>query len=126
MFSFFNFWCIEKVIKKRLGNKEGQVVFDNITGAITKVRSEFNNLLNITAQGPGAKVDLPTGVTKDLRKIMGNRVKNYIGNTFEIFENSEAGFFQRYKPTQEDINRVAQIFMRYARKNNNPITHNFS
>ena len=113
---------IEKTIKSKLGNKEGQIVFNNITSAITKVRNEFNNLLNITAQGPGAKADLPAGVTKDLRKIMGNRVKNYIGNTFEIFENAEAGFFQKYKPTKDDINQVVKIFMRYASKNKNPIT----
>ena len=77
---------------------------DTITGnkildILDKTRIEFNNLLEITASGPGAKGDLPPGVTKDLRKIMGNRVKNYIGNTFEIFENAEAGFFQKYKPT---------------------------
>ena len=53
---------------------------------------------------------------------MGNRVKNYIGNTFEIFENAEAGFFQKYKPTKDDINQVVKIFMRYASKNKNPIT----
>ena len=52
---------------------------------------------------------------------MGNRVKNYIGNTFEIFENAEAGFFQKYKPTKDDIT-VVKIFMRYASKNKNPIT----
>ena len=44
---------IEKTIKSKLG-KEGQTVFNNITSA-NKVRNEFNNLLNITAQGPGAK-----------------------------------------------------------------------
>lgn len=53
---------------------------------------------------------------------MGNRVKNYIGNTFEIFENAEAGFFSKYKPTQDAIDRVKQIFIRYAAKNKNPIT----
>ncbi len=53
---------------------------------------------------------------------MGNRVKNYIGNTFEIFENTDAGFFQKYKPTKGAVDRVAKIFMRYAAKNDNPIT----
>ena len=53
---------------------------------------------------------------------MGNKVKNYIGNTFEIFENTDAGFFQKYKPTKGAVDRVfAKIFMRYA-KNDNPIT----
>ena len=58
----------------------------------------------------------------DLRKIMGNRVKNYIGNTFEIFENAEAGFLQKYKPARQDVEAAKKLFMRYAAKNNNPIT----
>ena len=113
---------IIKVVRSRLGAEKGKLVSDNIINALNKTRSEFNNLLDITAQGPGAKADLPAGVTKDLRKIMGNRVKNYIGNTFEIFENSEAGFFSKFKPTQDAVDRVAKIFMRYAAKNDNPIT----
>jgi len=113
---------IKKTVTKRLGAVKGNEISNNILTALTKTRGEFNKLLEITAQGPGAKADLPVGVTKDLRKIMGNRVKNYIGNTFEIFENAEAGFFSRFKPTQEATDRVKKIFMRYAAKNKNPIT----
>jgi len=112
---------VTKTIIKRLG-KEGNVVADSILSTLDKTRKEFNNLLEITASGPGAKVDLPTGVTRDLRKIMGNRVKNYIGNTFEIFEDAEAGFFSKYKPTREAVEQTKKLFMRYAAKNKNPIT----
>jgi len=111
----------EKIIK-RLGKKEGSQVAFEISKALVKTRGEFGNLLNVTAGGPGAKIDLPAGVAVDLRKIMGNRVKNYIGNTFEIFENAEAGFFQKYKPARQDVDRAIQLFMRYAAKNKNPIT----
>src|SRR6056300_1440883 len=107
---------------KRIGTDEGTVAANKILDVLDKTRKEFNDLLEITAAGPGAKVDLPTGVTRDLRQIMGNRVKNYIGNTFEIFENAEAGFFQRYKPTQGAIKNTKELFKRYAAKNNNPIT----
>jgi hypothetical protein len=112
---------VTKTITKRLG-KEGNVVADSILSTLNKTREEFNKLLEITASGPGAKVDLPTGVTRDLRKIMGNRVKNYIGNTFEIFEDAEAGFFSKYKPTKDTVDQTKKLFMRYAAKNNNPIT----
>ena len=111
-----------KSVTNRLGKKEGPVVANNILEILDKTRKEFNDLLEITATGPGAKVDLPVGVTRDLRKIMGNRVKNYIGNTFEIFEDAEAGFFSKYKPTQDSINNAKALFMRYAAKNKNPIT----
>ena len=107
---------------KRMGKKDGAVTGNKIIDILDKTRKEFNSLLEITASGPGAKVDLPTGVTKDLRKIMGNRVKNYIGNTFEIFEDAEAGFFSKYKPTRDAVENTKSLFKRYAAKNNNPIT----
>jgi len=113
---------LRKIVTKRMGAQKGNPVADNILEVLTKTRKEFNDLLEITAAGPGAKVDLPTGVTRDLRKIMGNRVKNYIGNTFEIFEDAEAGFFSKYKPTQDSIDNAKALFMRYAAKNKNPIT----
>ncbi len=109
-------------VNKRIGKQEGAVVGNKIISILEKTRREFNDLLEITAAGPGGKVDLPTGVTKDLRKIMGNRVKNYIGNTFEIFEDAESGFFQRYKPTRKAVDNTKALFMRYAAKNKNPIT----
>jgi len=113
---------IEKTVVSRLGKKEGIIVTDNLLKVLNKTRNEFNDLLEITASGPGAKIDLPVGITRDLRQIMGNRVKNYIGNTFEIFEDSEAGFFSKYKPTQDSINNTKALFKRYATKNKNPIT----
>ena len=109
-------------VNKKMGKEEGVVVGNKILSILEKTRREFNDLLEITAAGPGGKVDLPTGVTKDLRKIMGNRVKNYIGNTFEIFEDAESGFFQRYKPTRKAVDNTKALFMRYAAKNKNPIT----
>jgi hypothetical protein len=86
-----------QTVIKRMGKEQGAITGNKILDILDKTRKEFNNLLEITAAGPGGKVDLPVGVTKDLRKIMGNRVKNYIGNTFEIFENAESGFFSKYK-----------------------------
>ena len=100
---------------------KGAITGNKILDILDKTRKEFNDLLEITASGPGAKVDLPTGVTKDLRKIMGNRVKNYIGNTFEIFEDAEQAF-QKYKPTKDAVENTKALFKRYAAKNNNPIT----
>ena len=55
----------EKIIK-RLGKKEGSQVAFEISKALVKTRGEFGNLLNVTAGGPGAKVDLPAGVGVDL------------------------------------------------------------
>ena len=84
-------------------------------------RNKFKELLEITAGGPGAKVDLPAGVGVDLRALMGDRIKNYIGNTYEMFQNKDVGLFNRFKPAAKDKEAVADMFMRYAAKNKNPI-----
>ena len=84
-------------------------------------RQKFKELLEITAGGPGAKTDLPAGVAIDLRALMGDRIKNYIGNTYELFQNKEVGLFNKFKPTQQDKDFVANMFVRYAAKNKNPI-----
>jgi hypothetical protein len=84
-------------------------------------RNKFKELLEITAGGPGAKVDLPAGVAVDLRALMGDRIKNYIGNTYEMFQNKDVGLFNQFKPAAKDKEAVADMFMRYAAKNKNPI-----
>ena len=89
---------------------------------LTDTRQKFKELLEITAGGPGAKVDLPAGVAVDLRALMGDRIKNYIGTTYELFQNREAGLFNKFKPAKQDKDFVANMFMRYAAKNKNPIT----
>ena len=113
---------IIQTVIKRMGKEQGAISANKIVDILDKTRKEFNNLLEVTAAGPGGKVDLPVGVTKDLRKIMGNRVKNYIGNTFQIFDDAEAGFFSKYKPTRAAVENAKELFKRYAAKNNNPIT----
>ena len=90
-----------------MGKKEGAVVFNNILQKLYRKnkRENLHNLLDSNSRsGPGAKVDLPPGVRcRSYVKIMGNRVKNYIGNTFEIFENTEAGFFSKISNQQDKI-----------------------
>ena len=52
---------------------------------------------------------------------MGDRIKNYIGNTYEMFQNKDVGLFNRFKPAAKDKEAVANMFMRYAAKNKNNI-----
>jgi len=96
----------------------------NIVTSLNKVRTKFSDLMDITAEGPvgmipaGTKQKLQT----NLRQLMGNRVKQYIGTTYRIFQNENFGFYSRYKPTEESINKTKELFKRYAAKNKNPIT----
>ena len=79
--------------------------------------------MDITAQGsigmtaaPGKKLQI------NLKQLMGDRVKQYIGTTYRIFQNENFGFYSRYKPTDEAMMKAKELFIRYAAKNKNPIT----
>ena len=107
---------IRDTMIKRGAQSEG--VSTVLTG-LQKIRTQYSDLINIASKG---RTEIPEGLISDLTSLMGNRVKNIVSNTYEIFDDKYASFFEKYTPSQESVNKVKQIFMRYAAKNNNPIT----
>jgi len=106
---------------KKQGAKAENV--NNILEAATKVRQKFSDLMDITAQGPvGMKAAPGKKLQTNLRELMGDRVKQFIGTTYRIFQNQDFGFYQRYKPAEEAVENAKELFKRYAAKNKNPIT----
>ena len=99
-----------------------QESIDNVLTSINKVRTKFDDLLDTISGGPIAKESIPENLRTDLRKLMGDKVKSYIGSTYKIFADTDYGFYSKFKPTRESVDKVKQIFMRYAEKNGNPIT----
>jgi hypothetical protein len=97
---------------------------NNIINSVVKVRDKFSELMDITAEGPAGMI--PAGTKQklqtNLRQLMGDRVKQYIGTTYRIFQDQNFGFYSRYKPTDQSVNKAKELFMRYAAKNKNPIT----
>lgn len=91
----------------------------NIFTAIGNVRNKFNELLDITEQGP---IGLAGGQAQVLRGLMADKTKQYLGATYRIFQDQDFGFYSAYKPTQQSVDKVKEIFKRYAAKNGNPIT----
>ena len=96
---------------------------NNLITSVTKVRDKFSELMDITAEGP---IGIPAGTKEqfktDLRSLMGDRVKQYIGTTYRIFQDQNFGFYSRYRPTDQSVNKAKELFKRYAAKNKNPIT----
>ena len=106
---------------KKQGAKKENV--NNILTATNKVRERFSTLLDITAQGTvGMKGAAGKKLQANLRELMGDRMKQFIGTTYRIFQNQDFGFYQRYKPAEESIEKAKELFKRYAAKNKNPIT----
>jgi len=96
---------------------------NSIIKSVTDVRNKFSELMDITAQGPVGMTAAPgKKLQTNLRELMGDRVKQYIGTTYRIFQNENFGFYSRYKPTDEAMMKAKELFIRYAAKNKNPIT----
>ena len=107
-----------KVMKTMKGKgltrpESNQVIF-SIQGA----RKELSKLLDIIGELPGG---VRPDDLQDLRGMIGDRVKQYLGNTYRIFENKSVLPFAQYRPTEEARRKVKDIFKRYAARNNNPI-----
>jgi hypothetical protein len=97
---------ITKVLKDN-GAKGNAIneVFKSINGA----RKTFTQLINASSNAPK---DIKT-----LQSLMGDRVKDYLGNTYRIFEDNSVLPFMRYAPTEEAIKNTEEFFKRYAAKN---------
>ena len=96
-----------KVLKNKGLNKE---TTDEMINVLTDARTEFSHLLNVVGKYKGQE---------DLVKILKDRIKNYTGNTYKIFEDAPIlGFFGRYRPTDEVKEAAANLFKNLIRKDN--------
>jgi hypothetical protein len=87
---------------------------NNLLATIGEARAKFSELINLSSNAPA---DIAT-----LRGLMGDRVGQYLGNTYKIFEEKSILPFQSYKPTEEAIGKAKNLFKRYALKNGQDLT----
>ena len=102
-----------KVTKVMKDKKVSSQDIDKMYNAITNSRGAFTELLDFIKRG--SSPDQVTTNVKELEDIMGTRVKQYIGNTYKIFEEKSILPFANYKPTDEAMERAAKVFQRYSR-----------
>ena len=83
----------------------------NIVGSLNNARDEFVKLIDILdANAQGTKLN--KGVS-DLQTLLKDRVTNWIGGTYRIFEEPRKGFFtifNRYTPTDEAKEGAIRFF----------------
>ena len=96
--------------EKNLSREDAQ----GLIGTIKEARTKFTELINLSSNAPK---DVAT-----LRGLMGDRVGEYLGNTYKIFEEKSILPFQSYKPTEEAIGKAKNLFKRYALRNGQDLT----
>jgi len=101
---------IETISKKLFNNgaKPEHVanIFQNI-GMMRKKWSDMATLVHST---------LPLEARPQFRNMIGDQLKQWLGRTYQVFENKSAIPFFNYKPTSQAIQRVINIFMRQNRR----------
>jgi hypothetical protein len=114
--------AIIKKLKKQMDNadldKESQqVIFD----AVYNTRQKFVSMLERVREGSTAKVMLPKEL-RDMSGLLGERVKLMLGSTYKIFQNPYVDSLAGYKPSEQSINKVKNIFKRHAAKHGRDLT----
>jgi len=103
--------AVYKLLKDNNASDETiKSLFETLNGA----RRTFTQLINASSNAPK---DIKT-----LQSLMGDRVKDYLGNTYRIFEDNSVLPFMRYEPTEEAIQGTKEFFKRYAAKNGRQLT----
>ncbi len=92
--------------KKGLDQKGVNNLFQTIDAA----RGKFTELINTSSNAPK---DVAT-----LKTLLGERTKEYLGNTYQIFEDKSSLPFLNYKPTDEAVKNAKNLFKRYHRFSN--------
>ena len=102
---------ISKFLKDNNASDESvEKIFEALGGA----RDTFVDLINTTSNAPK---DIET-----LKSLMGQRVKDYLGSTYRIFEDKSMLPFLSYTPTEEAIKGTKEYFTRYAKENGRNLT----
>ena len=83
----------------------------NIINDSTAFRNTVAGLKTLISEGKNVVV-----ATDKLNKILNERVKNILSIDYRMIDDN-SGLFSGYKPTAENINRVAKILQKYAREN---------
>src|SRR5210317_1772794 len=86
-------------LKKKGLNQEG---INNLFQTINGARNKFTELIEMSSNAPKD--------VAELKNLLGERTKEYLGNTYQIFEDKSSLPFINYKPTDEAVNKTKKFF----------------
>jgi len=95
---------LEEILKAKGLDQEG---VNNLFDIIDISRNKFTSLIDASSNAPKD--------VAQLKSLLGERTKEYLGNTYQIFEDKSSIPFLSYKPTDDATKNVKQLFKRYHR-----------
>ena len=88
----------------------------SILDNISLIRSGWGDMFSSI----GGKIDSKD--IGDFKNLFGNKFKNYLGSTYDIFQNKSLIPFFNFKPAEEAINKTKNMFREVALQNGKEIT----
>jgi len=95
---------LTETLKAKGLNQEG---INGLFDTVDKARGKFTELINASSNAPKD--------VAQLKSLLGDRTKEYLGNTYRIFEDKSSLPFLNYTPTDEAVNSAKELFKRYHR-----------
>ena len=106
----------EALLKKLQGLKVDEETMGTIFGSLTTIRDKWADLFSNLGRTLGKNE------IAEFKKLFGNKFKNYIGATYDVFQNKSILPFMGYTPTREAIERAKTVFKQSADEAGKPIT----
>ena len=106
----------EALLKKLQDLKVDEDTIGTIFGSLTTIRDRWADLFSNLGRTLGKNE------ITEFKKLFGNKFKNYIGATYDVFQNKSILPFMRYEPTREAVERAKTIFKESAEEAGKPIT----
>jgi len=106
----------EALLKKLQGLNVDEDTIGTVFGSLTSIRDKWAELFSHLGRTLG------TNEIQEFKKLFGNKFKNYIGATYDVFQNKSILPFMRYRPTREAIERAKEVFKQSAEEAGVPKT----
>jgi hypothetical protein len=99
---------------KKAGAKDETIA--NILGNLSAIRSGWGDMFSAI----GGKID-PENIG-DFKQLFGNKFKNYLGSTYDIFQNKSLIPMFNFKPAEQAIEKTKEMFKQVALQNGKELT----
>ena len=106
----------EALLKKLQDLKVDEETMGTIFGSLTTIRDKWADLFSNLGRTLGKNE------IAEFKKLFGNKFKNYIGATYDVFQNKSILPFFAYTPTREAIDRAKEVFKQSAKEAGKDLT----
>ena len=107
---------VSDTIRKHLDDKKATEIETELFANVNAIRTRWQDLFSSL----GKRLD--DKELAEFKKLFGTKFKNYLGSTYDVFQNKSILPFLSYKPSAEAIEAAENLFMKTAEQQGKKIT----